>query len=262
MKQKAAICIFLTVLVAASALILTQWRASIREAELREQIRKQTCLFARLSEERIRLSKNLTDQIARKQNTELLRLRAEVSQLRKGAVDLNHLKQHIAALKEEDAREEKIQEASKPHPDKVKAYWPREQLAYVGHRDQLSALQTTLWAINSGDAAAIEATMTPEGAKKLSGDKDKPDPLLRQSNLIRLTESLRPATGFYLVSDNLVQRMTDFDQSCMLFKIHFDGEGGTRALGLKKVDDEWKFIGIFSVGGTDEKRTSESKLWP
>jgi hypothetical protein len=267
MKKETLVWIFVAVTVAAALTSFARWRANAREAALQSRLREQLNLLADAKDRNARLRQAMANRAAQddREKRELLRFRGEVSQLRRAAVDPKLIETKVEELKAEAiAAQNRSSENLPPRPDlqKVQAFWPRDQLAFAGHSDQRSAIQSTLWAMSVGDQRSLELVMSPGAAKTLNEENRSPNPLRRQSNLIRLADSLRPAAGFYLVSDDLAPRMLGIDQKLHLFKVYFEGEGGTRAIGLAQVGEEWKFNGVYSISGTDEKPICEMNLWP
>ena len=62
--------------------------------------------------------------------------------------------------------------------------------------------------------------------------------------------------------DQLVPRMDDINKTYQIYKVYFQGEGSTRGIGFTKVNDQWKFVAVFALGGTHEKPTYKMNLWP
>jgi hypothetical protein len=263
MKTRNLILVLAALAFSAAVTTFLQWRLNARKADLHAQFRRQASLLAELNDRQRILSEAIRQRRARYEgeNRELFCLRGEVSELRRDTVDPAKLKAVIQKLEEEIAAQKKPTLVP-PDPQKVRAYWSREQLAFAGHVDQNAAIQTALWALTRGDGQTLDSIFTPEASKKFNNEENGPDPLLRQSNLIRLADSLRSTTGFYLVSDDLTPRIPEFNPDIHLFKIYFEGEGSVRGAGFRKIGNEWKFDGIYSIGGTDEKPTYELNLWP
>jgi hypothetical protein len=277
MNRKTNISLILLLAISAALTIFLRWRALHLEADLQARLRQQQNYLSEATHRHACLLQTLTDQASQYENVNriLARLRGEVSQLRKTSADPATLRAALTALQEEAEKNRLAKElTSPPDPAIVRAHWSREQLAFSGYADGISAVQSSLWALTQGDSATIAATFTPELLKELwqlskqnPTDADKagtsPEAVVAiNSKFQQLAESLGPATGFSLVSDNLVPRMPDYDANYQIFRIYFEGEGATRAIMLKKSGDEWKFHGIHVLGGTEEKPTYEQTLWP
>lgn len=254
--------------VALIAVVAARVRAGKKqeEANLQKQLQTQNGLLAEMTLEHARMVAALSNRISQlsTEKSELICLRGEVSQLRREAADPEKLLAKIEDLKREAAglTNKSAEETPLPDAEKVRAYWPKAQLVFAGTRDERSAVQTALWALNSGDPQKIEAISTAEVAKSFAGTEKGADPLLRQSNLFRLANSLGPAKGFYMVSDNLGPRIAGFNPRRVMFKVYFEGEGAARVFGFDKVDDELKFAGVYLVRGADEHPTEVLNLWP
>jgi hypothetical protein len=268
--------------VAFSALVTAafSWRARIAEAELRSRMASQADRLASESIRRVRLREALKKSAGASENKNaLLRLRAEVADLRRGIADVNALKDGLEKLKQEVAATTNRPTDLGPDPSKVRAYWSKDEISFAGCSDQTSAVQSCLWAMSRGDENKITEVMDPSSIKQLWRDS-RPDPseadkngtspdalAERRSNLHRLAESLAPVTGFYLVSDNLIEKMPEQKgyrtaQTDAVFKVYFAGDGATRAIWLTKSNGEWKLKDVVVLGGTEEKPSYNMTLWP
>ena len=194
--------------------------------------------------------------------------------------DLNQLKAALENLKHEVApATNNVPNDPGPDPSKVRAYWSKDQLAFAGHADQSAALQSTLWALTRGDTNAIVSAIEPTAIKELwsystptpseadlKGTSEAAITSMR-SHFERLAESLRPVTGFYVISDNLIPKMPEMvwkrrAEDYAIYKVYFAGEGATRAISLKRSNDQWKLTGILVLDGTEDKPTYDMTLWP
>jgi hypothetical protein len=259
---------------------LLHWRSHLRGLELHSRIKSQAGELAVATAERDQLRDAINArQKALEHKGELLRLRAEVGELRHGMSDVNALKAALENLKREVAAKDPDSEDPGPDPSKVRAYWSRDQLAFAGHAEETAGLQTCLWALTRGNTNAIMAAIDPDCLKGLWSvsktaptEEDKngtsPDAIAaKQGSFARLGESLAPATGFYLISDNLLPKMPEMlygrdPQVFRMYKVYFAGERATRWIGIKKAAGAWKLMGIYSLGGTDEQPTYEANIWP
>ncbi|HUS33979.1 MAG TPA: hypothetical protein VM680_01385 [Verrucomicrobiae bacterium] len=279
MKLKFLTLTLLALAFGAALSTFLSWRAHIREDELRSQLAQRAKAQAAATAERDQLRDALNArQTALEHRGELLRLRAEVGELRHRISDVSALNAALENLKQEVAVKDPDSEDPGPDPSKVRAFWSRDQLAFAGHAEETAGLQSCLWALTRGDTNAIVAAIAPDCLKEL-WRLSKPTPTdedikgtsaeaiaARQGAFARLAESLAPATGFYLISDNLLPKIPDMlagrdPQAFRLYKVYFAGERTTRGVALKKVDGAWKLMGIYSLGGTDEQPTYEADLW-
>ena len=185
---------------------------------------------------------------------------------------MEKLKQEVAAITNRST-------AAGPDPSKVRAYWSKDEISFAGYADETSAVQSCLWAMSQGDENKIAEIMNPNSFKQLWRDS-RPDPseadkngtspdaiAERRSKLHRLAESLAPVTGFYLVSDNLIEKMPEQKgyrtaQTDAVFQVYFAGDGATRGIWLTKSNGEWKFNQVVVLGGTGEKPSYNMTLWP
>jgi len=275
MKWKVASLIVLTLVLSAALTAWLKWRDRIFEGDLQARMRRQTDILADLTARRARLSEELTNQTAQLKSATkaLARARAEVSQLRKDAADSERLRAALAKINEEAEKNRLAQELILPSgPGQGLASWSKEQITFAGYAEPTSAVQTALWAMSQNDLGAIESALAPETIQQLTLDAGPPDPdptgtspralAERRSKLQRLAASVVPATGFSLLSDDIVPRMPGVNTNYHIYQVYFEGEGATRGIQLTKIDNAWKLVGVVALGGTEEKPTCESTLWP
>jgi hypothetical protein len=276
MNRKFLLSIFFVFACAALTSAILQWRAQSREAGLRALLERQAAALAAQREERARLTEAFSRRAAYDtEKSTLLKLRAEVTELRHSATNLNDLRAALNHLQNEvQTRPPSATNARALHPSKILASWTKDQITFAGYADETSALQSTLWAMSRHEPSALLSAFAPGAVSKLWRDS-KPNPTpadidgtspeaikARESNWQRLAASLRPVTAFHLVSDNITPRLSEMDPTCQIYKVYFEGDGATRGLGFKKVGNELKFVGVYAIGGTDEHPTYESNLWP
>jgi hypothetical protein len=282
MRSKTFIFILFCLALGAMGTAFLKWRSHVREIELQSRFASQADCIARLSAQRDRMREAL----ARKANNPttdknaLFRLRAEVAEFRRNTNNLDALRTGLEKVKAEIAASAKGPATNTgPDPSKVRAYWPKDQISFAGYMDRTSAIQSCLWAMSRGEEKTIMEMIDPDSLKELWHDSrpnpseaDKngtsPDAIAeRRSNLHRLAESLAPATGFYLVSGNLIPKMPEMTygrraEDCAIYQVYFAGDGATRAISLKRNNDQWKLTAINILGGTEEAPTYDMTLWP
>ena len=226
----------------AAPLTIRHW-AGVQWRERDETIRQQTAQLAELASENLRLS-NLVAQTessspSNDQLHELLKLRGEIGQLRESVSEIAILlfkNQRLLAARANPAAQAPT--PAPPDPQTVQAYWPKAQLVPAGYADPTAALQTVLCAMSRGDPDALAASVTPKAKSKLAKEEwFVHGPLAEElaASTKKMTDSLIPSTGFYVVGQNL----TVPDQA--ILDVYFEGEGKTRNVAMKKIGDEWKF---------------------
>jgi hypothetical protein len=261
---------------------LVQWRE--RELLFQQQARQ----LAELSAENARLSnliaRSKRPSLPADQFVELMRLRGEIGGLRQNAGEVAKLQAAHQRLLAASRSSEPHQ--SLPDPQTVLAYWPKAQLTYSGYAEPVSALQTALSAMNSNDPNALAASVTPEAKSKLIEvgsraalwvlSRSDPDALAGsvapetkyQALMDQISpadrmafqakaaaDSLGPASGFYVVGQELFQDGANLD-------VYFGTEGATRVFGLKKIGEEWKVDGVYLVSREVGKPRRGAMIWP
>jgi hypothetical protein len=240
-----------------------QWRA--RTALFQQQAER----FAELSAENKRLSalvaQTRSASLSSDQLRELMNLRGQIGQLRQDASELaSYQATHQHRLSPSESSEPQSVPPL-PDPQTVQVYWPKAQLTFAGYTNTLSALQTTLWAMTRNDPNALAASVTPETRSNLVDrafiDQGSPaDRIAAQANSI--ADSLDPASGFYVVGQDLAPRIPGLNPDLHIFNVYFEKEGATCGFALKRNGDEWTFDGIYITGGNDSEPQLGPKLWP
>ena len=261
-------CVGAILVVSVAAPLLIQRHVRIQWRERTALLQQQAERFAELSAE----NKRLSDLVAQTRSTslssdefrELMKLRGQIGQLRQDGSELaTHQAMHQHRLSPSESSEPT---SVPPLPDlqTVQAYWPKAELTFAGYANSLSALQTTLWAMTRNDPNALAASVTPETRSNLVDraftDGSPADRIAAQANSI--ADSLGPASGFYVVGQDLAARITGLNPDLHIFNVYFEKEGATRGFALKKIDDEWRLHGIYVTGGNDSEPQLGPMLWP
>ena len=276
MKRKLLLCSLLVMTLATVMSAALQWRARSLEADFNARLKRDADAMASQRQRRAQLNESLSHHSSTSQS-ELLKLRAEVAELRRSTTNLYALRTALDNLQTEaqSARRAAATNApAPPDPSKIRASWSKDQITFAGYADENSALQSTLWAMSSGELSTMLAAFAPGAVTNLwrdanpnptAADKDgtSPDAIKgRDAKLQRLAASLRPVTAFHLVSDNVTPRIPNMNPAYQIYKVYFEGDGATRGLGFQKVGNELKFRAVHAIGGTDEHPTYEANLWP
>jgi hypothetical protein len=249
-------------------LVLAPWlihhRALIQSHRQNQSLNQQAAHLAEL----LATNKHLRDlanaatngALSTDQFRELLKLRGEIGPLRQSATE-------AAAL---ITREQKLFASEKellpptPPPDRqtVLAYWPKEKLTPAGYAHPAAAIQTALWAMKQNDPEAIRASLTPEAVVTISNRwvGTTVDALTAETRFI--TESLAPASGFYVLAEGQASRIEGLNPDLHMFNVYFEKEAATRGFGLKKIDNQWKLEGIYTTGGVGSPSEPGRTLWP
>ncbi|MDB6036807.1 MAG: hypothetical protein JWM99_648 [Verrucomicrobiales bacterium] len=115
--------------------------------------------------------------------------------------------------------------------------------------------------MKQNDADAIRASLTPETIVTISNRwvSIPADALTAETRFI--SESLAPASGFYVLTEDQAPRIPGLNPDLHMFNVYFEKEAATRAFGLKKIDDQWKLQGIYTISGGSPSE-SGTTLWP
>lgn len=281
MKSRFAIFLIAFVTLGTTFTFATRWRLKALQTKLQLRAARYADYTARESQRLDKLRKTLARKRAEATDKNaLLRLRAEVSDLRHNTSDVDELRTAIERLNAEIGSTNRFGKDTRPDPSKVRAYWPKDQIAYAGYMDETSAVQSCLWALTRGDMNAVLSAMDPAGLRDLArvsgpaeeSEDDKAGTSAaavaeRNGRIEKLAESLAPVTGFYLVSDNILRKMGEVSagrsaDEHAVYKVFFAGEGTTRGIAMTKSLGEWKLTAIYLLGGTEEQPTYEMNLWP
>jgi len=246
---------------------LIQRQAHIRWCQRADLLRRQAGQIRELSAENERLA-NLaaptgSSALSREQMSELMKLRAEVGQLRKSASEAARF--GVNQPTPLDASRNPERTSAPPDPATVQAYWPKAKLAFAGYAVPLSALQTTLCAVTRNDPDALAGSVTPGAKSELvkrapMNDGSPADRIALQAKL--LSDSLGTASGFYVLQLDVAPLIQPTNPDTQILTVYFEGEGTTRAFGLRKTGNEWRLEGIYAMGGTDAEPRLGPPLWP
>lgn len=248
-------------LVAGVAAPLAIWRhAQAAWLDQNELLRVQAVRLAGLAAENQRLSNHVEQakgpSLPSEPLRELLRLRGEIGLLRRFAGEVDELRamnRRLKAVGTNSARE-----LPAPPPDAaILARWPKAQLAFTGHADPASALQTALCAMSRGDTNLLVASVTPEAMVKITRQywQNHGDPADEIAASARdIAGSLNPSSGFYLVGQTLSS------PARAVLTVYFEGEGKTRKFALEKIGAEWKLEAMGCAGGGDDDLGAPA--WP
>jgi hypothetical protein len=168
------------------------------------------------------------------QSRELLRLRGQVGVLRQQTGELETVRdenrQAHAAL------ENTLKNAAASKPAATADYWPQDSWAFKGFASADAALQSSLWAANSGDLKTLLASSTGDLRKMIEEDfKDK-------SEAEASIKAMDEVTGIKSIQV-LNREARDDDTVVITAKLEGSTESQTQKLMLKRIDGEWKVAG-------------------
>jgi RNA polymerase sigma factor (sigma-70 family) len=171
---------------------------------------------------------------AQEQLGELLRLRSEVGILRRQTNEIAQLRRENRALKSSPARVAQ-------NPDVPVDGLPKDSWAFAGYADPESALQSAMWARNSGDAKTYLASVAP-GEDEFRKFNGKPEGDVTSE----LPKELREVTAYKVLDREAVS-----DDEVIL-TIFADGIRQQALFRMRRYGNEWKLAGVVK-GGNDGK---------
>lgn len=157
----AAFCFLVIVGVAVSLWEQHQYRARLRESD--QLLRQYAAQLSQLTAENERLSNLVArikspDSLTGDQQSELLRLRSKVSELLRQQRENEKPRATPAKVEPQPA----TRDAAPPKEAAAQQGIPRESWAFVGYQTPQNALQSVMWAMNTGDVRTFLASLTPE----------------------------------------------------------------------------------------------------
>jgi hypothetical protein len=244
-KFKSAL-VGLVIVASLSASIAIARRTEARWRQQEQSARQQAEALARLSTENESLS-NLVAQmkssqpLSKEQLRELLALRHEVGQLRQEDRQNAALAAQNAALRTAVKVSQKQLDDERSAPN----YWPKDQLAFAGFADPVSALKTMLWSMKDANLSVFQNCCTPEARAHMEKEWDKGGygDAERTAQIKTMAEGILAAcSGFRLIDEQ-----QDSPEKAIL-DVSFVGEGRARKFVLRKIGNEWKFEDLLLAG--------------
>lgn len=169
--------------------------------------------------------------LAQKDNTELLRLRNEVSTLRRQATELAQLQEQNRQLQAALAAPPKT-----APPANAKDFLPKESWAFVGFADPDSTVQSAAWAMSRGDFRTLLASLTP--AQRANWEKQFQDRSEQEIALMMANnKDYKNMTGYQITNRDIIS------EHDMVVSLYQQGPDRTIQMVLKRIGDEWKLDG-------------------
>ncbi len=265
MWKLAKISIALALMAVSVLTPLALWhRAQTVRRECEASLRERDLQLSALSVENQRLSNLVisaeTSALPAPEISELLRLRGQIGQLRRTVAEANTLAVRNRQLATAVSNAEVAPQSSlPPEPQNVQAYWPRTQLGFAGYSEPTAALKTTLWAMAQADTNVLAGSVTPEVKTKMLRENWYDHGSTAEelaSSARRIADSLRPASGFYVVGQRAIS------QEQVVLDVFFEGEGRTRKFAMKKIGEEWKFNALGRAAAGDDDVHPGYSAWP
>ncbi|HZQ46395.1 MAG TPA: sigma-70 family RNA polymerase sigma factor [Verrucomicrobiae bacterium] len=172
---------------------------------------------------------NHPQELGPKELSELLRLRSEVGRLRRENKDLEKMQaenQRLHSLPASANAAPKAQNAS------VNDDLPKASLAFAGYADPESALQSTFWAINQGEAKTFRDSLA-SGSDMSKAAEGKTD----DEFVAKVKSEFDKVTAFKILDK---QVLSDDEVNLTVFAA---GINQTAIFKMKRVGGQWKFAG-------------------
>jgi hypothetical protein len=228
-----------TAVVGLATWFAVEHQARLRLGEERTTLEQQLQQMASLAAENQRLS-NLVARVDHAQSLpddqlrELLRLRGEAGLLRQQGKELEATRMENRQARA--ALESKTQAAAAAKAAATADYWPRDAWTFTGYASPDAALQSALWAANSGDLKALLASTTGGARKEMEeqfGGKPESEASIRAKDEVSSLKSVR-----------VLSREAQSDGT-MVLTAAFEAKDDTHTtkLLLKKIGNEWKLSG-------------------
>jgi RNA polymerase sigma factor (sigma-70 family) len=228
-----------TAALVASALLAGTGTYLVQERQL-NRLRNQNQVFAAAHQQSIgERDKALAAAVARdqqlalaqKDNTELLRLRNEVSSLRRQTAELERLQEQNRQLTAALA----AQKAPVP-PANPKDFFPKESWVFAGFADPESAVQSAAWAMSRGDFRTLLASLTPEQRanheKMFQGRSEKEIAAIMANN-----KDYKNMSGYQITEREIVSGQE------IVMTLYQQGRDRSIKIVVKQIDNEWKVDG-------------------
>jgi len=173
---------------------------------------------------------NGTQQLNTDQAAELLRLRGEVGSLRRQTNDLAKLQADNQRLR--TAASKTIPPPANAQDKATHEYIQKESWAFLGFADPESAFQSTLWAMNKGDAKAFLTALSPDGENfKRVADRDENE--LAAEN----KKEMEKVTAYKILDKEAVS------DNEVILTVYAQGENALTRFRLQRMGDDWKVAG-------------------
>jgi len=231
--------ISVVLLVAAATLLVIQHQSIRKLSRENQTLEQQANQLTQLTAENERLSNLVTQATAAQlhlkvQESELLRLRGEVGRLRQAGKDLDKEREENRRFRATLAKQN-LPGAAGATEGASANYLPRDSWAFVGYATPEAALQSGLWAANSGDINTFFASVTGETQADVKSDlesKSQADVKAKMMDEVAKIKSCR-----------IVNREVLSDEEIVLTVAMDEGkqDATSSKLTMKRIANEWKF---------------------
>jgi hypothetical protein len=179
----------------------------------------------------------------RTQNSELMRLRNEVTQLRGGTKETAGLKTEIDKLRQENQQLRSLQANSAnslvqpagPQSLAGRDQFPRESWSFAGYQSPEAALVSAIWAMKEGNPTTYLNSLAPQEQERIAKAWEN-----KNENEIasKHQSDVSSITGL-----KVVDRQT-ISPTEMVMNVFIEGPGRFEKVQMNKIGEEWKFGGF------------------
>ncbi len=194
-------------------------------SELTADNSRLTNLVARAEETRVLFARQTAD---------LLRLRQQVEALRVQTNELARLRESLRDLENEGlgaTTNAKDVLSNQAEPATV----PKELWSFVGYGTPAAAIESTLWALDRGEARTFLAGCAPDLAQQLTREWGG----LSDSDLAAAARDQVSRINGYRIVDQL-----PISDSEVVVMVYGAGSGNISSMRLLRVGDDWKYAGV------------------
>jgi RNA polymerase sigma factor (sigma-70 family) len=215
-----------------AAPLIMQYRSQTELRDARAALKAQADQLGAQTTETERLSNLLAQAndvqlLNTSQAADLVRLRGEVGSLRQQTNELARLQADNQRLRAAASQAPAGAQDKETHD-----YIQKESWSFLGFADPESAFQSTLWAMNKGDAKAFLTALSPDGENfKRVADRDENE--LAAEN----KKEMEKVTAYKILDKEAVSNNE------VILTVYAQGENALTRFRLQRMGDDWKVAG-------------------
>lgn len=234
-------------LVAVAGLTITVWRGHKVAISLREENRQLQTRVTQL-EQSARDVAPTTPEPDPAITSELMKLRAEVADLRRHTNEVQKLQRENAELKSTLVAAQSAAAAAEVKPlstgeARSALFFPRDTWAFAGFASPEDTLKSAAWAMSKGDLNTFLASLSPSHREQMERrwQGKSQEEITAESR-----REMEKTTGYHILDKQIVS------EDEILLRVFAEGdEGDIRRMRMKRFGAEWKFDGVSKVHHRD-----------
>ena len=179
-------------------------------------------------------------------DTELVRLRGEITNLRRDQQELQKLRAENQTLRAQNETRSSSQTA--PADPAAPKKLSRNDWTFSGFANPESALQSLLWAGASGDSATALAALTPEqiARMKTEDNRNRTDEELAAE----LAKQISKVKSYQVLE---TRNLSDNEAVLTLFIDGLEGSEQTPRMKMQLIDNQWRLAGPYNPGESKQQ---------